>query len=112
MSLPPSDNWDSALQEKRWRNSLEKCRQALDGMRQSLSASSPGFYILCLAEVDAMSSLRWPECFASRAAFVAELRRIIAEPTTPSRSVPSPEAYKNSQKWFLEMEIKQIEANT
>jgi hypothetical protein len=69
------------------------------------------FYVLCLAETDAISSFRAPECFSSRAAFVTELRRLIAEPTTPSRPVPSVQAYRDSQKWFLENEIKQDEAN-
>ena len=113
MTSPLKQNsWDPALIEKRWRNSLEKGRHAIDQLGKSLTGTSPGFYVLCLAEVDAVASFNWAKCFVSRAAFITELRRLIAEPTTPSRPVPSLQAYRESQKWFLEMEIKQCEANT
>jgi hypothetical protein len=72
---------------------------------------SSGFYVLCLAELDAISSFHAPECFSSRAALIEELRRLIAAPTSPSRPVPSVQAYRDSQKWFLEHEIKQYEAD-
>jgi len=101
------DKWDAALREECWRNSVEKSRQAFAKLEAN---PSTGFYLLCLAEVDAISSFNAPDCFNSRVAFVAELRRLIAAPTTPSRPIPNLQAYKDSQKWFLQHEIEQCEA--
>ena len=104
----PTDNWDAATREKRWRNSVENSRRAMAKLE---AHPTSGFYALCLAEIDAISCFRAPDCFSSKAAFIAELRRLIAEPTSPSRPVPSVQGYTDAQKWFLEMEIKQCEAN-
>jgi hypothetical protein len=111
MTTPLTDSWDADLQEKRWRSSLEKGRQAVDQLGPKLVTSSPGFYVLCLAEVDAVGAFHSPECFASRSTFIAELERLIAEPTEPSRPVPSIQAYIESQRWFLQMEIKTMTPN-
>ena len=108
MPTPHTDSWDAPTQEKRWRNSVENSRRAMAKLEAHPASN---FTLLCLAETDAISSFHAPECFSSRAAFIAELRRLIAEPTTPSRPVPNVQAYRDSQKWFLEMEIKQCEAN-
>jgi len=112
MTSPLRDSWDPALQEKRWRSALDKGRRAMDQLGPQLVTSSPGFYVLCLAEVDAAAAFHSPQCFTSRATFFAELRRVIAQPTTPSRPVPSVQAYIDSQKWFLEWEIKKCEHET
>jgi hypothetical protein len=48
-------------------------------------------------------------CFSTRASFLAEVRRLISEPTTPSRPVHSLEAYRSAQKWWLESIITQCE---
>jgi len=108
MSSLPADNWDAVTREMLWRESVDKSRQAMVKLEGSPSS---GFYVLCLAELDAVSSFDAPECFSSRAALIEELRRLIAAPTNPSRPVPSVQAYRDSQKWFLEHEIKQYEAD-
>ena len=113
MTSPLTDNhWDAAVQEKRWRSSTESVRQALDQLGQKLAASSPDFYVLCLAELDAVGGFNWSECFSSRAVFLSELRRLIAKPSTPSRPVPNVQAYRDSQKWWLESVVKQYEQDT
>jgi len=107
--LSGSKPWDATFQEQRWRNSLVNSRRAMDQLRSNSGKSPSGFYVLCLAEVDAVATFTRPECFTSRAALIAEFRRLIAHPTTPSEPVPSLEAYIQSQKTFLEMEIKSYE---
>ena len=64
MTIPLTNTWDAALQEKHWRSALEKGRQAVDQLGSKLISSSPGFYILCLAEVDAIGAFHSPECSA------------------------------------------------
>jgi hypothetical protein len=112
MTAPlPNDHWDPAVEEKRWFAALASARQTLDHLGEQLSKSSPDFHLLCLAELDAGSCLSRSE-FSSRAAFVAELKRLAAEPTAPSQPVPSLQAYRDSQKWWLESLVKQYERNS
>ena len=94
--------WDATAEEKRFRESLERAHRAQNDLGEQLSKSSPDFHLLCVAELDAGSQLVQSGCFSTREAFVAELKRLIAEPTVPSRPVPSLQAYKDSQKWWLE----------
>ena len=106
---PTQDHWDAAAEERKWRESMERGRKAREGLDEQLSKSSPDFHLLCLAELDAGGHLLRPEYFSTRVVFVAQLRRLIAEPTAPSRPVPSIEAYRDSQKWWLESMIEVYE---
>lgn len=100
--------WDAAAEEKSWRESMEKARQGQD-MFKKTGAEASGFYVLCLSELDAGIQLSKPEYFVSRAAFIAGCRSLLIEPTTPSRPVPSVEAYRQSQKLWLEFIIGRYE---
>ena len=102
-----AEAWDGIAEEKRWREMVEAVRSGMDRSSQKTDGALLGFHVLCLAELDAASHFTRPECFVTRAAFVAELRRLIAEPTTPSRTVSSVRAYNDSQKWWLEWIVKQ-----
>jgi hypothetical protein len=112
--VPPQkeDRWDAAAEEKKWRVSLERGRHAQNQLGDQLSKSSPDFNLLCLAELDAGSQLLRPEYFASRATFLAQLKRLIAAPTQPSQPVPSLQAYRDSQKWWLESMIQAYEQDS
>jgi hypothetical protein len=103
------DVWDAALEEKTWRETVESARRGQDMMEQKAGAKTSDFYVLCLSELDAVDCFIRPECFVSRAAFVAELRRLMVEPTTPSRPVPSVEEYQRAQKFWLEFMIKKYD---
>jgi hypothetical protein len=87
---------------------LESGREVQESLQDQLEKSSPNFYLLCLAELDAGRQLLRPEYFASRATFVAQLRRLIAAPAQPSQPVPSLQAYADSQKWWLESMIRRM----
>lgn len=103
----PERHWDATAEENKWRRALESGRTALVQFGEQLSKGSPDFYILCLAELDAGNKLLRSECFLSRATFLSEVRKLIIEPTEPSSAVPSVEAYRASQKWWLESILQQ-----
>lgn len=110
--MPPSQKgncWDAAAEEMRWRESLESGRKVQESLGGHLEKSSPDFNLLCLAELDAGTHLLRAEYFVSRAVFVTQLRRLIAEPTEPSRPVASIQAYRDSQKWWLESMLQVYE---
>jgi len=106
-SLHADGHWDASAEETRWRELAKQAGPSFERFRESLLRSQQGclqdqFSHLCLAEFDALAHLNLPQCLSSRAAFVAELRRLIAEPTTPSLPVLSIEAYREGQKQWLE----------
>ena len=103
-----NDVWDAISEEKSWRESLERARRAQDLFKKT-GADASGFYVLCLSELDAGVQLSKPEYFMSRAAFVAECRRLLVEPTIPSRPVPSVEGYQRAQRFWLEFIIERYE---
>ena len=103
------DVWDPAVEEGYWRESMVRARQGQDMLEPKAGGQPSGFYVLCLSELDAVVEFTRPECFVSRAAFVAELRRLMVEPTTPSRRVPSLEAYQSSQRFWLEFMIEKYD---
>jgi hypothetical protein len=74
--------------------------------------SSPDFYHLCLAELDALRCFTRPECLSSRAAYIAELKRLLAEPTTPSCPILSTELYQAKQRWWLASLIQEYETSS
>ncbi len=69
------------------------------------NARPGGFYINCLSALDAATHFVKPESFVSYAAFVAELRRLMIEPTEPSRPVQSVAEYQRAQRHWLEQVI-------
>jgi hypothetical protein len=103
--------WNAAAEEKQWRASLETARQMQEKFGNAPEISS-GFILLCLAQLDAGMRLLQSDCFSSRATFLAEVRRLIAEPTMPSRSVASIEGYNASQKQWLELILYNYEQDT
>jgi len=59
--------------------------------------------------LDAATQFVKPEFFASREAFLAELRRLMIEPTTPSRAVPSIQEYQGAQRRWLLRNVKECD---
>jgi hypothetical protein len=106
---PQPPTWDAAAEETRWHNSLAKSVQALGEFGEQLSRSSPDFYHLCLAEVDAVRWFIRPESFSSREAFVTTLKNLISHPTTPSCPILSVAAYEESQRSWLTSLVQQYE---
>jgi len=102
------DSWDSVTEEQFWRETLKAHRAGLEAIEQKLGNSS-GFYLNLLSEFDAAVHFTRPECFVSRAAFVAELRRLMIEPPAPSRPVPSVEEYQRAQRILLKSTIKRYD---
>jgi hypothetical protein len=110
MASPTSeDDWDAVSEEKAWRDTAERGRLAQDQLEQKCGDAKYGFYTLCLAELDAVVYFARPECFTTRSVFLAELRRLMTEPTAPSRPVPSLTEYQHGQKFWLEFMIKKYE---
>ncbi len=106
------DVWDPAVEESAWRDTAERGRQGQDLLERKCGSAKSGFYTLCLAELDAVVHFTRPECFISRSAFVAELRHLLAESTTPSRPVPSLDEYQRAQQFWLEFLIKRYERSS
>jgi hypothetical protein len=100
--------WDAAAEQKRWRAALERGRKVQDWLGDASKPLSD-FIVLCLAEMDAGERLSQLDCFSSRAAFLAEVRKLIVEPTAPSHPVPSIEVYRDAQKQWLEFIIRRFE---
>jgi hypothetical protein len=112
MAKPQTNrHWDAVAEQKRWRAALESARK-MQGQLGGAFKPLQGFSLLCLAELDAGNCLMEADCFSSREAFLAAVKRLIAEPTTPSQPVPSLQAYTNSQKSWLELLVKQYECGT
>lgn len=101
--------WDGNAVKEQLCKSLANAEDAQARLGEQLSKSSPDFYHLCLAELDAGHNILRSECFETRATFLAGLRRLISEPTSPSRPVQSLQAYREKQKYWLEQLIKNYE---
>jgi hypothetical protein len=108
--MPSTDNvWDAAAEEKTWREELEITRQGADAIEQKAGFKTSSLYIACVGGLDAATHFTKPEYFVSRAAFVAELRRLMIEPTAPSRPVPSVEEYQRTQRRWLEQIVRRYD---
>ena len=103
--------WDAAVEEQQLRNATESARRVQDSFKVAPEGAS-GFVSLCLAELDAGVCLLQSDCFSSRETFLAEVRRLISEPTMPSRPVASIEGYRASQKQWLEFILIRYEQDT
>jgi hypothetical protein len=111
--MPSTDDiWDAAAEEKWWREELEMMRHGADGIEQKAGLNTTGFYVACLGGLDAATHFTKPKYFASRATFVAELRRLVTEPTAPSRPVPNVEEYQRTQGRWLERTIKRYDRDS
>ncbi len=108
----PTASWDPVAEEKRWVTDLDGARRFQERLDKQASGPLWGFGLLCLAELDAGSRLLASNCFATRDTFIAEIRRLVGEPTEPSRPVVSLEAYRDAQKWWLESIITQYESHS
>ncbi len=101
--MPPGDRfWDATAEEKWWREELEMMRAGANAIEQNGSLTTSGFYMACVGGLDAATHFTKPEYFGSRGAFVTELRRLMTEPTSPSRPVPSLVEYQRAQRRWLE----------
>ena len=108
--MPPGDRlWDAAAEEKWWREEVEMMRHGTDAVERKAGLSTSGFYIASVGGLDAATHFTITKFFVTRAAFVAELRRLMTEPTAPSRPVPSVEEYQRSQRHWLEIIIKKYD---
>ncbi len=91
------------MEEERCREQIDAGRRALDHLdTESQGRIRSDIYIVFLAEFDAVLCYGRPECVASRAAFVAELKRLMVEPTAPSRPVHDLERYQHAQRSWLQ----------
>ena len=81
-------------------------RLGADAIEQKAGFNTAGFYVVCVGGLDAATHFVKPDYFVSRAAFLAELRRLMIEPTPPSRGVPSIDEYQRSQRRRLEGIVK------
>jgi hypothetical protein len=112
MGALQNDQWDAAAEEKRFRESLQRARQTHAELAGQLSKSSPSFHLLSVAELDAADRIIQSRCFATRSDLLAELRRLIAEPTAPSGLVSDLQAYQASQKWWLQSMLQVYERSS
>lgn len=110
MSAPqPEQDWDPDAQKTRWCTSVKHALEFQEKLDEGVQTPLSGFFLLCLAELDAGLQMVQSGCFSTRASFVAEVRRLMSEPTAPSRPVYSLEAYRNAQKWWLVSIVTQCE---
>ncbi len=87
-------------------------RHGADAIEQKGGLNTSGFYVACVGGLDAATHFTKPKYFVSRAAFVSELRRLLTEPTAPSRAVPSVEEYHRAQGRWLQGIIKEYDAGS
>jgi hypothetical protein len=103
------DGWDAAAEEKWWRGELEMMGYGADAIEQEAGLNTSGFYVACIGGLDAAFQFTATKYFVSRAEFVAELRRLVTEPTAPSRPVPSVAEYQRAQRCWLEDIIRKYD---
>ena len=103
------DIWDPVAEEKSWREELQIMRHGADAIERKFGHSTTGFYLACVAALDAATEFVKPEFFVSRAAFIAELRRLMIEPTPPSRAFPRFVEYQGAQRRWLVSTVKKYE---
>ncbi|HUA69037.1 MAG TPA: hypothetical protein VMA13_10875 [Candidatus Saccharimonadales bacterium] len=103
------NQWDAVAEEKKWRKSLATAESGQDQLEPKAGKPPSGFYVLCLAELDAAMQFTKPEFFRTREEFIAELKLLMIKPMMPSRPVPDVLVYQGAQKWWLEFLIKQYE---
>lgn len=107
--MRPDENWDAAAEEGRWRKLIDESQTVMDQLEPKDGNPASRFYVLCLAELDGVRYFTRPESFRSRDSFLTELRRLLSQPTIPSRPVPDVQAYQGAQKWWLEFLIGRYE---
>jgi hypothetical protein len=109
--------WDAASETQHWRELAAQAAASYSRFKATV-VTTPHFRLedqfshLCLAEFDAVSQMRIPECCSSRATMIAELRRLLSEPTSPSLDVSDADAYRASQKAWLEWIIQGYERSS
>lgn len=103
------DNWDPVAEEKFWHEELQIMQHGADAIERRFGPNTTGFYVVCVGGLDAALEFAKPEFFVSRAAFLAELRRLTIESTTPSRAVPSIEGYQSAQRRWLTSIVKKYD---
>ena len=100
------DVWDAAAEEKKWRDDLHGMRHGTNGVEKA-GLHTSDFYTACMAALDAATQFTKPQFLVTRAAFVAELRRLMIQPTTPSRPVANIDKYDRVQRRWLEDLIRE-----
>ena len=111
--MPTSETtWDPDAARGRCRKSVETCErffaQRYAGKRPT-TANEMAFYDLCLAEFEVRKHLLAVDCFSSREALLAELKRLLVEPVIPSSLPPCrADQYLDCQKKDIEFEIENL----
>ena len=108
--MPTSQTiWDSDAARARCKRSVEACERFFAGRKRPESANGQAFFDLCLAEFEVRKHLLAADCFSSREALIAELRRLLAEPVVPSSMLPCrADQYLACQKQDIEVEIHNL----
>ena len=108
----PTTTWSEEAARARCRKSVEVCERFFVeryGGKRPETANGQVFYDLCLAEYEVRKHLLSVDCFSSREALVAELRRLLTEPVVPSSSPPCrADQYLDCQRKDIEAEIHNL----
>ena len=101
--------WDANAVRARCRQSVEACERFFAGRKRPESATGQAFFDLCLAEFEVRKHLLATDCFSSREALIAELRRLLTEPVVPSSMLPChADQFLACQKQDIEVEIHNL----
>jgi hypothetical protein len=101
--------WDADAARARCRRSVDACERFFAGRKRPENANGQAFFDLCLAEFEVRRHLLATDCFSSREAVIAELRRLLAEPVVPSSILPCrADQYLAYQKQDIEVEIHNL----
>ena len=102
-------NWDAEEARIHCKRSVEACERFFAGRKRPETATGMAFFDLCLAEYEVRKHLLTVDCFSSRDALVAELRRLLSEPVVPTSKPPCLAAqYLACQKQHIELEIHNL----
>ena len=111
--MPTSTStWNEEAARALYKKSVETCERFFAdryGGKRPMTANEMAFYDLCLAEYEVRKHLLTVDCFSSREALVAELRRLLSEPVVPSSLAPCrADQYLDCQKKDIEVEIHNL----
>lgn len=101
--------WNPEAARALYKRSVEACERFFAGRKRPETANGQAFFDLCLAEYEVRKHLLTVDCFSSREALVAELRRLLTEPVVPtSQPACRADQYLDSQKRDIEFEIQHL----
>ena len=101
--------WNPDAVRALYKRSVEACERFFAGRKRPETAHGQAFFDLCLAEYEVRKHLLTVDCFSSRDALVAELRRLLTEPVIPTSQPPCrADQYLDCQKRDVEFEIRNL----